>query len=523
MSRRRASSPSFGSRPRSRTSPDGAGGCGAVDAQGSPLATSVPRETLLSGLGLSTFSGLAFAPNGNLYAAEVLTGRIGEYDLDGDLVRMILAPAEALPPISTGNPQGIAIDADGTLYYADLDLVGAFPERRTRSERESAANSFRRKRRPAASGDHPRGASLSRRSRPPGRRPAERRLEHLRRVPRAQLLERRRDHDHREQRRRVDREVGLPHRRDRHRITEHRTDHHPGEGRVPVAFIQSWDANVYAIRVRDGSEVWRFATEDRDGVSFPNTASVHVGDVDARPGCSWARADLLRPRGRDGAEILALRRRHRLCGPGRLRLRRRAKRDRVVRAPGRRQDRLRDGRGRPQGRQGRLLRSRRAGRETTLVLRSRKWRDLSSGPARRHPPLRRLPLGGGARPARRVLRDATWLRPSPLSQRMWQRLVVARVRRHAGLPLLRVLELRHRYRPDTLKPPPPMPPTTRRSSPSTSMAVRCGTGGRARWTTPTSPSARCRISSPRPSARPSARSSASATRTGLTTCSTATA
>src|SRR5438874_5444450 len=30
--------------------------------------------------------------------------------------------------------------------------------------------------------------------------------------------------------------------------------HVPGEGRIPVAFIQSWDGNLYALRVRDGTE-----------------------------------------------------------------------------------------------------------------------------------------------------------------------------------------------------------------------------------------------------------------------------
>mgnify|MGYP001335414048 FL=1 len=70
----------------------------------------------------ATFSGLAFAPNGNLYAASVATGRIYEYDQGGSLVRRILVPPEWLPPFSTGHPQGLAVDSRGTLYYADLDL-----------------------------------------------------------------------------------------------------------------------------------------------------------------------------------------------------------------------------------------------------------------------------------------------------------------------------------------------------------------------------------------------------------------
>ena len=73
--------------------------------------------------GLVTYAGLAFSPRGTLYAASVATGRIGEFDLDGKLLRLVLAPAEWLPPFATGHPQGLAVDGRGRLYYADLDLV----------------------------------------------------------------------------------------------------------------------------------------------------------------------------------------------------------------------------------------------------------------------------------------------------------------------------------------------------------------------------------------------------------------
>ena len=105
--------------------PDAAGGCGARDSTGAPLADHVQRDTFAWArplAGLLTYSGLAFAPNGHLYAASVATGRIAELDANGALVRLVLAPRRWLPPFATGTPQGLAVDASGDLYYADLDL-----------------------------------------------------------------------------------------------------------------------------------------------------------------------------------------------------------------------------------------------------------------------------------------------------------------------------------------------------------------------------------------------------------------
>jgi hypothetical protein len=108
------------------SSPDAAGGCGATDALGSPLAEGVAREVFARGP--YTFSGLAFGPGGLLYAASVLTGEIVAIDAGGAVVRKILDPPALLPPIPTGHPQGIAFDAAGSLYFADLDLVWDFPD-----------------------------------------------------------------------------------------------------------------------------------------------------------------------------------------------------------------------------------------------------------------------------------------------------------------------------------------------------------------------------------------------------------
>lgn len=54
-----------------------------------------------------------------------------------------------------------------------------------------------------------------------------------------------------------------------------------GKGRKePVVFIQSWDNHLYALRVSDGSEIWRFQADVQPGASFPNVASAHIEKVD---------------------------------------------------------------------------------------------------------------------------------------------------------------------------------------------------------------------------------------------------
>lgn len=100
--------------------------CSARDDTGAPLAAGVRRETFAWARpldGLVTYSGLAIAPSGHLYAASVATGRIGEFDADGRFVRLVLDAGRWLPPFPTGSPQGLAVGPDGTLYYADLGLV----------------------------------------------------------------------------------------------------------------------------------------------------------------------------------------------------------------------------------------------------------------------------------------------------------------------------------------------------------------------------------------------------------------
>lgn len=105
------------------TGPDAAGGCGQVDALGSPVADSSSPAVFIVNSNVSTPTGIARARNGNWYVSSVLNGVIGEFTPDGVFVRRVLSPPRPGLPTSTGNPQGIAVDAAGDLFFADLQLV----------------------------------------------------------------------------------------------------------------------------------------------------------------------------------------------------------------------------------------------------------------------------------------------------------------------------------------------------------------------------------------------------------------
>jgi hypothetical protein len=111
------------------TSADAAGGCGAKDATGAPMADSVHKEVFIDSgpHGLATPAGLAPAPDDGFYVSSVFTGVIDEYGPDGAFRRTILQPpaGEQLgaKPYSTGTPLGLGVGPDGTLYFADIGVV----------------------------------------------------------------------------------------------------------------------------------------------------------------------------------------------------------------------------------------------------------------------------------------------------------------------------------------------------------------------------------------------------------------
>jgi len=53
----------------------------------------------------------------------------------------------------------------------------------------------------------------------------------------------------------------------------------PGEGRIKVVFIASWDGNFYALRQSNGSRLWSFAMKPHPGASYPQASSAEVTTV----------------------------------------------------------------------------------------------------------------------------------------------------------------------------------------------------------------------------------------------------
>ncbi len=272
-------------------------GCERRDSDGAPLADTVQREIFVTGdfspAQIFTPTGLAFAPNGNLYAAGVINGEIGEFDLEGHLVRWILRPLDALGrpfplgiptsfPLATGTPQGLAVGADGTIYFADLNLIGQLPNfgpgpngavRRIRFDEHGDPLPPELVRDGLA---FPDGVALF-----PGdlertqwRTYAGGPLRQFMNQSEARITP---DNAWQLRRRwRFD---------TRAIITGSPTVAAvslPGEGIQQVAYFQSWDANVYAVRVADGSELWRFASDPQPGATFPHAASAHVERVGNR-------------------------------------------------------------------------------------------------------------------------------------------------------------------------------------------------------------------------------------------------
>jgi len=78
----------------------------------------------------------------------------------------------------------------------------------------------------------------------------------------------------------------------------------PDEGPTQVVFVPSWDHTLYAMRWRDGKEVWRFPVPDYPGGSYPEASSVDVSVVGGIPRVYFASEQYLYSiDARTGAEL----------------------------------------------------------------------------------------------------------------------------------------------------------------------------------------------------------------------------
>jgi outer membrane protein assembly factor BamB len=269
------------------TGPDAAGGCGRTDATGQPLADldRVNRSLFIQGGFLETFTGLAFARNGNLYVGQVLGGRIEEYDHGGDPARaplrtIVQPPPGELASDTTGTPQGLAVGADGTLYYADLNILLS-------TLQPGGDGKFWRVRFDAKGNPLPPEALMRGLAFPDGVAvfPGDMQVdperewrtyaggpERLFHAADESIL--------------TPRNIGLLRERWRHGTNSIVTGSPavarvelPGEGPTQVVYVQSWDGVIHAVRFADGSVVWQFQTDLQPGAGFPNASSVHVEEI----------------------------------------------------------------------------------------------------------------------------------------------------------------------------------------------------------------------------------------------------
>ena len=272
------------------TSPDAAGGCGDLDPQGSPLVDASITDradfrepnVIEPGNGMVTPAGLAISPQGTLYVSSVISGAINEYSLaDGSFLRQLIpvAPGPVILPTPFGSPQGIAVGEGGTVYYADLDLRGSLGDPSSIGPGDDGKV---RRVRFDESGD-PLEPEVIRDglSFPDGVALAAGNLQQTEWLTFAGGPKRQFNAENES----IIRGGNVSELAVRWQIPIDKVItvspsvaavDLPGEGLTQVVFFQSWDLKIYAARVRDGSVLWVFETDDQPGSSFPSTASVHV-------------------------------------------------------------------------------------------------------------------------------------------------------------------------------------------------------------------------------------------------------
>ena len=264
------------------TAPDAAGGCGRIDATGAPLvdAGRLTRTTFIHSPKVGTPSGLARAPNGGWFVGDVLFGRIAEFDAGGVFLRHVMdsGPVTQLPT-RYGNPQSIAVDSQGTLYYADLALEGTIFTPETGSDGKVWRVRF-----DATGAPQPPEIIVSNLGFPDGVvvRPGNLESAEWRTLGRTPE----RIYFNPDEATITAANVSRLVRRWEFPTTAIVTSSPsvatidlPGEGRTPFAIFQDWNGVVYAVRIADGSQAWSFQADAQPGAGYPGAASATIETI----------------------------------------------------------------------------------------------------------------------------------------------------------------------------------------------------------------------------------------------------
>jgi outer membrane protein assembly factor BamB len=219
------------------------------------------------------------AENGHWYVSVVVHlgedggATIKEHDADGAFLRDLIAPGTG------GNPAGITVASDGTIYYADLGLsTELMPVAGKASVRKITFNDAGDPSVPEVVG---RGLTFADAvALLPKRLPESRTFgRSLRRTAYNEL-----EHD-------ITRATA-PHLVPKWRYTTGAIITSspaiaqidlPAEGLTQVVVVSSWDGTLYALRGEDGSRVWSYAMKPHPGASYPYASSPTVEWVGGRP------------------------------------------------------------------------------------------------------------------------------------------------------------------------------------------------------------------------------------------------
>ena len=220
--------------------------------------------------------GIARAPNGHWFVSQVVglgqPAGIREHDADGTFIR------EILPAADWGNPAGLAFDAAGSLYYADLGLSDQFetvPGGATVRQVTFALDGTPAEPELIAHGldfadsvsvfpsraDEwlTLGGSVRRTYFNPRERIINpdtiRRLQLKWRYPTSGMISAQP----------VVTWIDLPE-----------------EGRTQIVIVSSWDRSVYALRAENGSQVWSYQRKEQRGTFYPFAGTPTVAWIDGQ-------------------------------------------------------------------------------------------------------------------------------------------------------------------------------------------------------------------------------------------------